>query len=107
MYAVMMRNEDCVRVLLKYKPDQSLRNRSGMTAYELASKDFKILLDPDHTSKPTVNKAIGSDDARALRDLLTREPEKMNLPIDSVCWPRLATSPSDHPLPAIRLGRLL
>jgi hypothetical protein len=57
--------------------------QTGSTAYDLASKEFKDLLNPETTTKLTIKQAIDNGDVGVLRTLLSAGG-KINLPIDYV-----------------------
>jgi len=52
MWAVTNENEEIVRVLLKYGADVSIQNKTKETAYEMASRELKLILDPNRPLKP-------------------------------------------------------
>jgi hypothetical protein len=60
--------------------------QTGSTAYDLASKEFKDLLNPETTTtKLTIKQAIDNGDVGVLRTLLSAGG-KINLPIDYVLF---------------------
>lgn len=77
MYAVMAKNERVARVLIKYGADQSVINRLGQTAYDVANQEFKEILNPI-TALPTLRGAINSGDVTSLEKILRKDSSGIN-----------------------------
>jgi len=70
MQAAQLNSEECVRVLLSYHANETLKDKSGHSAYDLAPENIRTLLNPVNSTERTITQYIESGNSRQLEIFL-------------------------------------